>query len=214
MKRSDLCFTEKEPCDNNESKGTEEIAPDGDVILVVGPTQRRLRVYSLILKNASKVFAAMFQGSFAEGESLRRSLGGDVPCEILLPEDDPDGMCLLCRVVHGRTEKEGTFKLRPRQILQVAIAADKYDCVAPLVFAVECWIKAADVDELKASPSKLWDMTAAAYWFNHEGAFTELSLALMLGYRGSFLTFTDGSDAYGLALQLSGECFMPPKSPC
>jgi len=46
------------------------IAPDGDVILVVGPSRSqisKLRVHSLFLTTASKVFSAMFGPHFKEG---------------------------------------------------------------------------------------------------------------------------------------------------
>lgn len=52
--------------------GTEVIASDGDVILVVGGTHKLL-VSSSQMRRGSPVFDAMFSGNFAEGTLLTRS---------------------------------------------------------------------------------------------------------------------------------------------
>jgi hypothetical protein len=49
-----------EPVVAQRDLAIEEVAKDGDVILVVGPEGRRMRVSSCVLRIASKVFAAMF----------------------------------------------------------------------------------------------------------------------------------------------------------
>jgi hypothetical protein len=49
-----------------------DIPLDGDVILVVGQRNVRLRVHSQFLGRASKVFGAMFEPRWREGESLSR----------------------------------------------------------------------------------------------------------------------------------------------
>lgn len=49
-----------------------DIAVDGDMILVVGPSPlpvAKLRVHSVILKTASKVIIAMFGPRFREGQA-------------------------------------------------------------------------------------------------------------------------------------------------
>lgn len=46
---------------------SEVIDDNGDVVLVVGPDKARTRISSTILMRASRVFAAMFSGTFAEG---------------------------------------------------------------------------------------------------------------------------------------------------
>lgn len=45
---------------------------DGDVDLLVGPEETRLRVSSKVLTLASKVFSAMFSDRFKEGNALRK----------------------------------------------------------------------------------------------------------------------------------------------
>ncbi|KAH6617185.1 hypothetical protein F5144DRAFT_585699 [Chaetomium tenue] len=51
---------------------TIDIAPGGDVVFIVGPTQRRLRVHSLLVKEASPVMKAMLGPNFREGHQLTK----------------------------------------------------------------------------------------------------------------------------------------------
>ena len=46
------------------------IDPDGDLVLVVGSEEMRLKVNSVVLRLASKVFRAMFSTTFKEGFEL------------------------------------------------------------------------------------------------------------------------------------------------
>ncbi|OCL09897.1 hypothetical protein AOQ84DRAFT_375415 [Glonium stellatum] len=85
---------------NESSTPSTDIATDGDIILVVGLELRRLRVHALILKNASKVFNAMFGPHFREGQGL----GGACSKEIPLPDDDADALKLICSVIHSRND--------------------------------------------------------------------------------------------------------------
>jgi hypothetical protein len=117
---------------NSSSIPAIDIAPDGDVILIVGAERWRLRVYSLFLKNALNVFKAMLGPHFAEGQSL----GGTDPAEISLPEDDPEALSIVLNVVHGRNESVPE-SLDGRQIPRVAVAADKFDLVTMVRFAVQ-----------------------------------------------------------------------------
>ncbi|KAM0499108.1 hypothetical protein ACHAP8_005816 [Fusarium lateritium] len=48
-----------------------DIAPDGDLILVVGPKKTKLRVRSTLLAAASKPFSAMLGPNWKEGNDLR-----------------------------------------------------------------------------------------------------------------------------------------------
>jgi hypothetical protein len=57
---------EMEEKHDKSSNSVTDIAADGDVILVVGPERRKLRVHSLILKNVSTAFNAMFGPHFKE----------------------------------------------------------------------------------------------------------------------------------------------------
>ncbi|KAH0536747.1 hypothetical protein FGG08_006419 [Glutinoglossum americanum] len=71
----------------------------------------------------------------------------------------------------------------PDEILQVAIAADKFDYVIPLTSAIKDWLKCADVTDC----DKLWRLMRAAYWSGNAKTFNEISLASMLRCKGSYL---------------------------
>lgn len=74
----------------------EEIAHDGDVILVVGaPAELRLLVSSSVLRHASSVFKAMLDGAFREGQR-RAHRSKDLPQTIRLPEDSADAVADMC----------------------------------------------------------------------------------------------------------------------
>ena len=55
-----------------------------------------LLVSSEVMSIASPVFAAMFDGRFAEGQDL----SSEAPREVDLPDDDPELVKLLCEIVH------------------------------------------------------------------------------------------------------------------
>ncbi|KAF8861819.1 hypothetical protein BDZ45DRAFT_739983 [Acephala macrosclerotiorum] len=168
-----------------------DVAPDGDVVFLIGSEKARVRVYSLILKNASKVFSAMLGPQFSEGRTLLVA-NSQLPTEISLPEDDPEAMTVICRILHGRNETF-TKRLKSTEILNVSIAADKWDCVVPLTWAIKDWLKCEGVKDGK----ELWNLTLASYWFQNEEAFETLTRALIFHHRGpySVLDGQDGLDA-------------------
>jgi hypothetical protein len=99
-----------------------DITPDGDVVLIVGEENLRLRVYSQFLLSASKVFGAMFLPHWSEGQRLCK----EALTEILLPEDDADAMRIICYIIHHRNDLVPRH-LTTRDILRIAIEVDKYD---------------------------------------------------------------------------------------
>ncbi|KAF6811743.1 hypothetical protein CPLU01_15043, partial [Colletotrichum plurivorum] len=73
------------------------VSPTGDVILLVGPESHEIRTHSLILANASPVFAAMLLGTYNTSESAAvRSATSLEPAYISLPDDDPSAMETIC----------------------------------------------------------------------------------------------------------------------
>ena len=181
------------------SNPTTDIAPDGDVILVVGASTRRLRVHSLILKNASPVFKALLSSNFAEGQLL---LGNADPAEISLPEDHADALTIICRVLHGRNDGVPEPVDGP-VLVNVAIAADKFDLAVPLRYAIQEWLRCGSVSDAK----KLWHLMIAAYWFGNEAKFSEITQALVLHHAGSYrqLAFESNLDA-GVILKICSQC--------
>jgi hypothetical protein len=100
-----------------------DIAEDGNVVLIVGTEERRLRVSSSSLTNVSKVFRTMFGPHFSEGQNL-----GDIsrgPKEVHMPEDNADAIEIICSLMHFRGVPE---EIEPDLMLQVAVATDKFDC--------------------------------------------------------------------------------------
>ena len=164
--RQSSTYDETENCDSS----TADIAPDGDVVLLVGPAKKRIRVYSLFLKNASTVFNAMLGPHFSEGQNL----GGDLLTELSLPEDNAEAMTIICHLVHSRNDAIPET-LGPDEIFQVAVAADKFDGIVPLAYAIKDWLNCAGVTD----GSKLWRLLMAAYWFDNAKAFNEISHALV-----------------------------------
>lgn len=109
---------------------TELLAPDGDVILVVGSTAKRFRVSSEILTAASPVFKTMLGPNFREGQQPRSSTE---PVEVSLPEDDPGAMQGLCRLLHLDVfNTADTLTLGSQNIFGIVVLADKYDAVTAI----------------------------------------------------------------------------------
>ncbi|QYT00376.1 BTB domain-containing protein [Trichoderma simmonsii] len=158
-----------------------EIAPDGDLILIVGPEEAKLHVDSMMLRAASKLFSAMFGPNWKEGRDL---LNGDRLTEIPLPEDNAAAMKIICSVIHHQ-RSEVPRTLAAGDVLAVAVAADKYDCVEALELASDRWLRPSG-DEA----GNLMLLTAAAYLFQNAQAFKELTKALILDYKDPYLTLS------------------------
>jgi hypothetical protein len=121
---------------------TADIAPDGDIILLVGAEMKRLRAHSLVLKSASRVFNAMLGPRFSEGQKL----DDKESTEIDMPEDDAEAMETMLNVIHGYNNAVYD-SLDTSQILRVAITADKFDCKVALAFAIKVWLNYANITD-------------------------------------------------------------------
>lgn len=168
--------------DSGMSDSVTDISSDGDVVLVVGPQNRRLRVQSQCLRYASRVFRAMFGPHWSDGQDLCK----ESPKEILLVEDDADALRTICCVIHHRNDTVPQA-LAPSKVLQVAIEADKYDCDIALKYASAQWLQLRD----DADMVDLGYLMAAAYLFGNMEAFAALTLALILHHEGSYLELLD-----------------------
>ncbi|KAL7798794.1 hypothetical protein V8C43DRAFT_276286 [Trichoderma afarasin] len=158
-----------------------EIAPEGDLILIVGPEEAKLHVDSMMLRAASKPFSAMFRSDWKEGRDL---LNCDRPTEIPLPEDNAAALKIMCSVIHHKAS-EVPRTLAAGDVLAVAVAADKYDCVEALELVSDRWLRPSG-DEA----DNLMLLTAAAYLFQNAQAFKELTKALILDYKDPYLTLS------------------------
>ncbi|KIW10506.1 hypothetical protein PV08_11470 [Exophiala spinifera] len=89
-----------------------------------------IRVASKTLVHYSPVFKAMLTGPFREGQLILRK---DNPPILDLPEDEPNAMELLLRILHqGKTVTGDHYEERDgKDICGMARASDKYCCSAP-----------------------------------------------------------------------------------
>ena len=148
-----------------------DIAPEGDVILVVGPQQIRLRVHSLILRTASKVFNSMFGPNWSEGQGL----SAQNPPEVSLKEDDANALRIIFLVLHHRnTDMEQN--LTTIQTFKIAVASDKYDLTVALKHASTQWLKVMG----GLSFLEMGHLLAAAFLFKDTHAFASHTLQIML----------------------------------
>ncbi|WZH50277.1 uncharacterized protein QYS62_011521 [Fusarium acuminatum] len=163
---------------NAQANTVVKIAPDGDLILMVGPEETKLRVRSILLMAASKPFSVMLGPDWKEGHDKRDH---DGPFELSLPDDNGAALKTICSIIHYQNKKVPRT-LPAGDVLAVAVVADKYDCVNALEFASETWLRPSG-DE----PDNLMLLTAAAYLFRNAQAFKEITRASVLNYDGPYL---------------------------
>jgi hypothetical protein len=159
-----------------------EIATNSDIILVVGLEKRKLQVNSSILKNASKVFNAMFGPHFSEGQNLP----GNSPKEVSMPEDNADALTIICRILHLRNDLIPD-SLTSSEILQIAIAADKFDCVMRLKFHTAQWLNPGNTQDIL----ELGRLSVASYILDNAWAFGQLTLAMIVRSKDSYIPLAD-----------------------
>lgn len=155
----------------------EEIESQGDILFLVGPKEKQVRVHSLTMVRTSPVFAKMLGPNFSEGQSLANR--GIEPVEIKLPEDDPCAFVFICSAVHGISLDNMPDS---KQLLDVAIMADKYDFIKALKYASQCWIQEF-IDLTKSDD--LWRVLVSAYILDCARGFQRASRQLIFFQKGS-----------------------------
>ncbi|KAF5000065.1 hypothetical protein FDECE_11309 [Fusarium decemcellulare] len=165
---------ESAACENEESEPVceYEVIPDGDIIFVAGPEQKRVRLSSHLLCTTSKVFKTMIHSDFKEGEAFRQS-DGDFT-EIQLPHDDAATIFYAFRALYC---PDPASRPTPKQIQQVAIFADKYDMAGHFVFAASFWMQQPVAE--KYSLEECWQLFTASYWLRHPLGFYNFSKILV-----------------------------------
>jgi hypothetical protein len=159
-----------------------EIATNGDLVFVVGPHSKKMQVSSFILKNASPYFRAMFGSHFAEGKDLK----SDDPKEILMPDDNANALEVICNIIHLRNDAVPE-SLSPNDIFQIAIAADKFDCIVALKHVSTIWLNPKGIQGI----SELGYLMVAAYILDNARAFSDITLSMMLHHTDSYLPLAD-----------------------
>lgn len=118
----------------------------------------------------------MFGSHWSEGQGLSK----ENPKEIPLMEDDADALRTICCVIHHRNDTVPQA-FTPREVLQIAIEADKYNLGVALKYASAQWLRP------RGSTDKV-DMgyfMAAAFLFSDMEMFIAHTLELILHYKGS-----------------------------
>ncbi|USW55797.1 Putative BTB/POZ domain-containing protein [Septoria linicola] len=152
----------------------EIIAPDGDVILLVGTEDKqRLQVSSATLSSISPVFKALLGPHFREGQQPRSSSN---PVSISLPDDESDDMNRLCQIAHLKFE-EDLESLYCDDILQLAVLVDKYDCSALLqpqsAGILLSWLLNHPPGHVSFTPVSIWRIALAAFLMRSMQAFRD-----------------------------------------
>ncbi|KAF5574827.1 uncharacterized protein FSUBG_14004 [Fusarium subglutinans] len=123
----------------------------------------------------------MLGPNWKEGHDMRHSNG---PFELFLPDDDAAALEIICSVIHYQNDKIPQT-LPASDVLAVAVAADKYDCLNAIQFAYRAWIR-----KPKEKSEDLMLLTAAACLFADAQAFKEATAALILHHHGSYLALS------------------------
>ena len=145
------------------------IDPEGDVLLELA--DRQLQVSSKLMSIASTVFKALFGPAFAEG-SLRSS---EHVIRVLLPDDDEEAMTALCSILHYRFDLVPK-KLHSDVLEELALLADKYDCVNALsMWSAQHLAGLLEQEEHVDYNTKL----LPAYYFNDAKAFRQITKAMV-----------------------------------
>ncbi|KAJ5766440.1 uncharacterized protein N7511_004056 [Penicillium nucicola] len=112
-----------------QCSATIEIVPSGDIILIVGPMQLRLRVFSQVLKIASKPFSLMLSPAWNLRQDLIGTMG-KMP-SYSLPEDNAIVMKHTCAVIHHQKDMSPQ-NLGLQELFDISTTAIKYmTCLMP-----------------------------------------------------------------------------------
>ena len=174
----------------------DNIAETGDLILVTGPQEERLRVHSLILSMVSKPMRVLLGPDFKEGQTLATS--GPEPAEIMLPEDDAMAMSVMCRVLHHQ-EDLAVSQLAPNVALKVATLADKYDCVAAVRSCLKVWVSH---NHTTRNIDSLVQCMTAAYICDDALGFSAVTLSLLHDHVGPYYSILDEVSRRYLPLEM------------
>jgi hypothetical protein len=159
-----------------------DIATNTDIILVVGPENTKLQVNSCVLRNSSGVFNAMLGPNFKEGQDIHAGS----PRVISMLEDNADALATICKILHLRNDLVPE-SLTPREVLQIAITADKFDCTMRLAVHTAKWLNPGSTQDIL----ELGRLLVASYILNDARAFGQLTFAIVSRSTDSYIPLAD-----------------------
>lgn len=149
--------------DNDASKGgndqsispPELIAPDGDLILVLG-NGHKLRVHSLFLTRHVAFLKKLVSGTSGASSPL----GDDGVPEIGIPNIHPVAVSLFCRAIHSKPA------VRPptaEDMHHLGRFVRKHECHEPMLYAADCWFSRIGFSTVLGG-KVLSQLLVAAFW--------------------------------------------------
>ncbi|KAI9150295.1 hypothetical protein HJFPF1_10054 [Paramyrothecium foliicola] len=164
----------------------DEIAPDGDIVFIVGPLEKRLTADACILRLSSPVLRAMLKPYYKEGQTL----AADGCLEIVLRDDNAEAFEVVLSAIHGCNGKYMSTPT-PEELLQVAIICDKYDCLSSISFAMHTWFTQLWMFRTKMpNMEEMWAWTMAACLCRDRVAFNDATSTILLNGQGSYIDLT------------------------
>ena len=165
----------------NATKPVETCVIDSDGDLHLELKSVRLLVSSKALSLASDVFLRMLKSRFKEGLSDHQ---GPKQPSIVLPDDIPAIMKLICWEIHHRND-EMPEDLDPGALLSLAEHCDKYDCVGALKSRATLMIMRFEKVKTKQEDER--KLLVASYVFDLPASFNHSSFRTILSQVGRFI---------------------------
>ena len=164
-----------------------DLDPNGDLILVVeGQNAKRFLVSSKILSLASPVFSKMINSNFREGTQMKEN---NCPM-ISLHEDDSHAMMTMLGVFHYK-EPDPEVPMTAKQLADLAIHCDKYDCVKTIKPWILTWFSNFQHELVEEEYGFL---LFAAHFFRAAEKFSELSAKAQINLSTSSFDKWDSLD--------------------
>ncbi|EMT65831.1 hypothetical protein FOC4_g10007942 [Fusarium odoratissimum] len=168
------------------SDSVTQIVTDGDVLMVVGPSQHKIQVSSHFLKHISPVFRAMLDAPMKEGEALANKCDDDAPVEIVFPEDKEQPMVQVLHTLYGSDPSARRFS--KGEVKEIAILAEKYGMVERIAIFASFWLRNAVKKSISEITKHVWNTLVVAYILKIDWAFFDITKAI-LQTRTSLLKF-------------------------
>lgn len=163
-----------------------QIVTDGDVLLVVGPSQHKIQVSSHFLKHISPVSRAMLDAQMKEGEDLANKCDDDAPVQIVLPEDKEQPMVQVLHTLYGSDPSVRRFSMG--EVKEITILAEKYGMVDRIAIFASFWLRNTAKTSISEITKHVWNTLVVAYILKIDWAFFDITKAI-LQTRTSLLKF-------------------------